>query len=206
MKDILSDLYNQKLFDKTKEESLFMLIDIFYHSDVNLKPLAKKLETRMPDQMASAQMLLEKGLECMKRSQFDIAASLLTRCCKILARTGKKADKELATAYFYLGHAKRLLEQGHTDNPSLQQGSASEDDENLSNENFENQMNQEDMEMDNLTVWTSENKSAAELIQKAEAIWGKKVCGRRSKNVNNSLIHCRGHTTGSAHTRKLFLE
>ena len=55
MKDILSDLYNQKLFDKTKEEWLSILIGVFYHPDVNMIPLAQKLETHMPNQAAYAQ-------------------------------------------------------------------------------------------------------------------------------------------------------
>ena len=188
MKDILSDLYNQKVFDQTKEESLFMLIDVFYHPDVNMKPLAKKLETRMPSQKGYTQMLMKKGLDCMQCSQFDVAASLLTRCCNALARTGKKADKELATAYFYLGHAKRLLEQGSADNSPLQDGSVSEDDENLANENFQNQMNQEDMmEMESFAVWTIENKRPTELIQKAETIWGKESLGQEKQKCEQFI-------------------
>ena len=61
MRDILSDFYSWKGFEKTKEEWLFMLIGIFYHPDVSLNPLAKKLETHIPNQEAYAQFFMKKA-------------------------------------------------------------------------------------------------------------------------------------------------
>ena len=55
MKCILSDFYSWGYCDKTKEEWLSILIGVFYHPDVNMIPLAQKLETHMPNQGAYAQ-------------------------------------------------------------------------------------------------------------------------------------------------------